>query len=226
MKTTWAPYAAAAAILGAAGLALVNRRESPPEPAPVEQTPEHAQAANGMAPGVNPAAALPPGHPQIGAGVGAGVGAAGPADDPAGAAAGPIQWKVPDGWQTASNPNSMRLATYHPSPTVEVSVSRAGGATDANIDRWVHQFEGAGADKRTDTKVAGFDVHGVEVTGTYSGGGMMPGAAPEAHPGWSLVGVVVETPGPHYFFKMVGPADGVRAARSAFDGMVRSIASR
>jgi hypothetical protein len=63
----------------------------------------------------------------------------------------------------------------------------------------------------------------VEVSGTYAGGGMMTGTAAEPHRNWALVGVVVETPGTHYFFKMVGPVDQVRAARASFDTMIASV---
>jgi hypothetical protein len=38
-----------------------------------------------------------------------------------------------------------------------------------------------------------------------------------------LLGAVVETDGPFYFFKMVGPADAVRAARPAFDVLLSSV---
>ena len=52
------------------------------------------------------------------------------------------------------NTSSMRLATYHvpaakgDADETDVSVVRAGGTTDANIDRWVRQFDEAGAPAR------------------------------------------------------------------------------
>jgi hypothetical protein len=228
MKTNLAPYLAAAAVLGAAGWALVRKPDAPAEPpatvAP-EEPPAFAQPATENA--------LPPGHPPIAQGS---PGAsphdphdpAGPAMGGAGMSAGDdrpaIAWTVPSGWQTAPNPSPMRIATYHPSPAVDVSVSRAGGASEANIDRWVHQFEGASTPKRTDTSIAGVPVLEVEVSGSYVGGGMMGGPAPEPHPGYSLVGAIVETQGPHYFFKMIGPSAEVAKARASFDVMVHGIA--
>ncbi len=217
-KSNLAPALAAVAILGAAGWALVRRDEPVPEPTPLERPAPAALEA--------PAAtALPPDHPPIdnggsphgAAGMGAGPSAGGGDDDPA------IAWTVPAGWQTAANPSAMRLATYHPSPSVDVSVSRAGGASDANIQRWVHQFDGSSAPKRTDTTVKGLDVHEVEVSGAYLGGGMMTGTASEAHPGWMLVGAIVETRGPHYFFKMIGPSADVTAAKKGFDSMLGGV---
>jgi hypothetical protein len=220
MKPTLAPYLAAVAILGAAGWALVHKQEPAPEP-PTPAVPEVAAA--------DPTKErfLPPNHPAIPQGASQGASPHDPAapmsagdDDPA------IAWTVPAGWQPEPNPSPMRLATYHPSPAVDVSVSRAGGPTDANIDRWVHQFDGSAAPKRTDTTVKGLAVHEVEITGAYLGGGMMNGTAPEPHAGWSLVGAVVETKGPHYFFKMVGPADQVASAKKAFDALLLGIVPR
>jgi hypothetical protein len=222
-KSNLAPALAAVAVLGAAGWALVRRDEPVPEPTPAESVPTPAEPREFEPPA---ASVLPPNHPPVD-GVGsphgaAGMGAGGPSagggdDDPA------IAWTVPAGWQTAANPSAMRLATYHPSPSVDVSVSRAGGASDANIQRWVHQFDGSSAPKRTDTTVKGLDVHEVEVSGAYLGGGMMTGTASESHPGWTLVGAIVETRGPHYFFKMIGPAADVTAAKKAFEAMLQGI---
>jgi hypothetical protein len=230
MKSTLAPYAAAAAVLGAAGWALVHNQSPVPEPSSAQvaaQDPGSPHEPTRQAPNE---AFLPPNHPPIPPGaVGGGnptAAAAGmpPGSGPAAAAAeAAIAWTTPSGWQAAPNPSPMRMATYHPSAAVDVSVSRAGGSTDANIDRWVHQFDEGATPKRTDSKVKGLGVHAVEVSGTYKGGGMMMGGAPEPHPGWSLVGAIVEAGDSSYFFKMVGPSDQVAAARAAFDGMVRTI---
>jgi hypothetical protein len=224
MNHNAAPYLAAVVILGAAGWALVHKDEPVPEPAPP------VAAAEPVATERPNDSFLPPDHPPVGQGQGASphdpggsmpmpMGGGGD-EDPA------IAWTVPSAWQTVANPSPMRLATYHPSPAVDVSVSRAGGATDANIDRWVHQFDGAGAPKRTDVKVKGLDVHEVEVSGAYLGGGMMTGTPSEPHAGYALVGAIVETRGPHYFFKMIGPAADIASAKKGFDALIQSIAPR
>jgi hypothetical protein len=146
----------------------------------------------------------------------------GPEDMPA------IAWRVPPSWQTVPNPNAMRIATYHAPKTgadaedAEMSVMRAGGSTDANIQRWVGQFADPGTPKRAEKKVRGFKVSVVEVSGTYQGGGMM-GGAPAAKPGFTLLGAIVETNGSPYFFKMIGPAATIAAARPAFDTLIDSI---
>lgn len=140
-----------------------------------------------------------------------------------------ITWKPPAGWQVAQNPNPMRIATYHPPPAkgdppgAEVIVARAGGSVDANIDRWLGQFDAPENQSRSKTKVAGFDTTFVEVSGTYEGGMSMNDPSPKPEPGWTLRGAIVETPGTSYFFKMIGPNATIAAARPGFDAMVRGI---
>lgn len=216
MKTRIIPFVAAGIVLGSAAIALVHADAPAAE---VSTALPAVAAANN-----SPQPALPPNHPPISPSMsrhgapGANVATADEA--PA------VTWTVPSGWQTSPNPNAVRIATYHPSATTEVSVSRAGGTTEANIQRWIGQFDDAGKDTRTEKTVRGMKVDIVEVKGTYLGSGMMAGPAAETHAGWSLVGAVVETPGSHYFFKLLGPADEVLAARASFDALVASITPR
>lgn len=175
------------------------------------------------APDIDPhATTLPPNHPMIGPG-GAPIASVRPTSDERAA----ITWTVPDGWKIAPNPNAMRLATYRIAPVAgdtdeaEVSISRAGGTTDANIQRWVGQFDAAGKDTRIEKTVKGMKVTIVDVTGTYAGG-MTPGAS-TPHTGWALVGAIIETSGSPYFLKMIGPAKTVRASRAALEKLVDGV---
>jgi hypothetical protein len=144
-----------------------------------------------------------------------------------------LTWTVPAGWKQAPNPNPMRLATFHASggtgdDVAEVSIARAGGSPEANIARWVGQFEGASSPKRNDRKIRGLDVAIVEVSGTYSAGAMQMAGAPAApHPAWTLVGAIAQPPdGSTYFFKLLGPSAKVRDARPSFDAFVASLTPR
>jgi hypothetical protein len=177
---------------------------------------------------------LPPGHPSIGADNG---GTFPPNHPPiGGAAASPqgsllspatdppaLAWKMPAAWQEAPNPNAMRLATYRAPGGVEIAVSRAGGETEANIARWIAQFDDVGHDGRAEKTVRGLHVVTVDVAGTYAGGGMAMGAPAQPRPDWAMVGSIVETRSPSYFFKMTGPAAAVRAARPVFDRFIDGI---
>jgi hypothetical protein len=121
----------------------------------------------------------------------------------------------------------MRLATYRVpaaggAEEAEMSVSRAGGTTPANIERWRGQFDGANQTGPTEKTVAGLKVTIVEITGTFTGGGMMGGPTTQ-HPGWALLGAIVETSGFPYFFKLTGPEAGVLGARQGFDELIDSV---
>jgi hypothetical protein len=161
---------------------------------------------------------LPPNHPPIG-------GAASPKASLPSAASDPpaLVWKMPAAWQQAPNPNAMRLATYRAPGGVEITISRAGGATEANIERWIAQFDNAGRDGRVEKTVRGLHVVTVDVAGTYVGGGMATGAPAEPKPDWAMVGSIVESRSPSYFIKMTGPAAAVRQARPVFDRFIDSV---
>ncbi|MFI5298395.1 MAG: hypothetical protein ACHREM_09875, partial [Polyangiales bacterium] len=126
------------------------------------------------APSASPAAALPPGHPAV-PGAGPHGKAAGampgvPVTDNAGPPA--ITWTAPASWKSVANPSPMRLATLKVNDTTEVSVARAGGTLDANVQRWTGQFEAGAKVERTDKTVRGLKVTVVRIGGTFLGGGM------------------------------------------------------
>jgi hypothetical protein len=177
----------------------------------------------------NTMGALPPGHPSIAA-----SGSDMPSsNDMSGAptnADGPSPfWVAPPTWKMLPNPSTMRLATYRipraagDTQDTDLSVVQAGGTTDANIDRWLGQFDQAGKDTRTVRVVHGMKVTIVEVQGNYLGGGMTADNKPASNPGWALLAAIVETPGIPTFFKMVGPAKSVAAARPAFGALLASV---
>ncbi len=101
-----------------------------------------------------------------------------------------------------------------------------GGSIDENIDRWVGQMEGHGPPSRTTRTTHGMKVTRVEVSGTYSG--MRMPAAPQApsHPGWRLVGEIVEAPSGSWFFKLTGPSATVQASAPDLDALIDSARPR
>jgi hypothetical protein len=218
------------------------RQEEPPAPPPVAQAPQSPGAP--IAPPIDPnTTELPPGHPDIGGGQGmaappgmqAAPGAQVPSlPPPSSTGPGALTWKAPASWTAAPNPSTMRLATYHPprapgdGEDAEVAITRAGGETDANIQRWLGQFSEHSPEIRTVSMVRGMKITVVDVSGTFGAGGMMmPGAAPSAHPGWTLLAAIVETAdsgGSPYFVKITGPTATVHAARPGLDSLLQSLA--
>lgn len=173
-----------------------------------------------MAPALPTSTALPPGHPAVDPNAPPTTTIA-----PGASAESSLTWKVPAKWQTLPNPSTMRLATYRVGTDAEMAVSQAGGAIDANVQRWIDQF-GPDAKKNakvTTKKVAGLDVTIVEVEGTF-GGGMGPGQG--AKDNWALLGAIVATPGMPHFFKLTGPSKTVKAARPELDELVSSISQK
>jgi hypothetical protein len=234
MSIRLASFVALPVVLAAAGFALIGDR-SPDAEVSRGSTSTPMANPDEVLPSEN-SNTLPPNHPPIGE-VPSPRGSMLPPDHPAIAGgssphgsmpsatteASTLVWKVPSGWQESPNPNAMRLATYRAPGGVEVSVSRAGGSTDANIQRWIAQFDDVGRDARTEKTVHGLHVVMVDVTGTYVGGGMTMGNDSAARPGRAMVGAIVEGRGLPYFFKMMGPAAAVLAAHPAFDRLVDGI---
>jgi hypothetical protein len=216
------PFALAAVIFGVAAVAMTQGDRRPPD---AQSTPE----LNGPS-----GSALARREPD--------PSRAAPAPGPAGPLASHavmgsenteppgVAWTVPAEWEAVPNPNGMRLATYRVRGTatndgvVDISVARAGGSPDANIDRWLGQFDADPTVRRNDTTISDLSVTLVDIHGTYRGGGMMPGAPPNPRPGWTLLAAIVSpSAGSPYFFKVLGPTDAVQKARQAFTALVESL---
>jgi len=143
--------------------------------------------------------------------------------------AGGLTWTAPPEW-TAQGERPMRAATYSiPAAKgdlepAELAVfyfgASSGGGVDANVKRWIDQFQKAdGSSAAKDAKVkkdsiAGLPATAVDVRGTYTGGSMMGPSAPK--PGYRLLGAIVEGPGGNVFFKLTGPEKTVSSAEKSF----------
>ena len=100
---------------------------------------------------------------------------------------------------------------------------------DANIQRWIGQFEAPGggpADKLAKTSKAtvnGLAVTRIDLAGTYksAGGPMMQ--ATGSKPGFRLLGAIVEGPQGAVFFKFTAAAKTAAAQQSAFEGLLKSV---
>ena len=176
---------------------------------------------------------LPPDHPAVGNGGDL------PPDHPAmngtdngvGAPEATLTWTAPARWKSVPSPNSMRLATYSvprvtgDSEDAELAITQVGGDVDANIQRWIGQFDpGAQSSvKRSSKVVHGMHVTLVQIQGTYSGG---MGPSQGAKNGWALCGGIVETDTMPYFFKMTGPAKTVHSACNELDAMLGTVAPK
>jgi hypothetical protein len=191
-----------------------------------------ASAHGGMEAG---GSARPPVEGQPPQGAMGGMPPGGMAEPPASgsptAAAG-LTWTLPAGW-TVDAPRSMRVATYAipaapgDAEGAECAVfhfgAGQGGGVDANLERWIGQFQPATKSKRSGKKVNGVQVSLADVSGTYTAHGGSTTQPQGDKPGWRLLGAIAESPQGAVFFKLAGPAKTVAAASKGFDAMVESL---
>jgi hypothetical protein len=144
--------------------------------------------------------------------------------------AGGLSWTAPKEW-TVQGERPMRVVTYGvPAAKGDVEGGEVavfyfgagqGGGVEANVQRWVNQFQrpdGKPIEKEAKTKqekVGGLPVTTVDVKGTYNGGGPMMGPA-SPKPGFRLLGAIVEGPEGAVFFKFTGPEKTVAGAEKSF----------
>ncbi len=151
-----------------------------------------------------------------------------------GAVAG-IQWTVPKRW-SEQGPREMRAATYtipaaqgDPEPA-ECAVfyfgNSQGGSVDANIERWVGQFQTGMPPARSEREVNGLKVTLVQIAGAYlaPSGPMMQSQGKKDN--YRLLGAIVEGPQGSVFFKLTGPAKTVGECEGEFDAMIGSLAKQ
>jgi hypothetical protein len=180
---------------------------------------------------------LPPDHPPTsGSAEPAATGNQPEAGGASSKSAGGVKWNPPSRWKARPS-DGMRLVTYlipaagGDSEGAECPVfyfgEGGGGGVQANIDRWVGQFrqpdgrDSKGVAKQKTETINGFKVTMVDVTGTFSSGGMTAGGDKA---GYRLLGAIVEGPQGPIFFKLIGPARTVAAAQGDFQTLLKSLA--
>jgi hypothetical protein len=138
-----------------------------------------------------------------------------------------LHWTAPSNWKSQGE-RPMRLATYSVPEGGECGVyyfgQGQGGGVDANIDRWVGQFQQPeGKPKVEKRNIHGLKITTVDVSGSYTGmgGPRAPDGPPKA--GYRLLGAVVEGPQGSLFFKFIGPAKTVAQNQPAFDKLLSSL---
>ena len=190
---------------------------------------------------VGPPGAVPQTRPQAGTGGGTAASAdSAPAPTARGgsdAAAG-VVWTPPPRWVSQAT-RPMRAATYRvpaaqsDAEDGECAVfyfgSGRGGTLEANLKRWISQFEQPGggsseqAAKTERQSINGLPVTTIDLSGTYlaSAGPMSP--VKQRRPGYRLLGAIVDAPEGNVFFKFTGPAPTVAASAEEFRAMLQSL---
>ncbi|MCW5981431.1 MAG: hypothetical protein KIT09_25320 [Bryobacteraceae bacterium] len=152
--------------------------------------------------------------------------------------AGGIRWTAPAGWK-AQPQRPMRAATYvvpraaGDAEDGECAVfyfgAGQGGGVDANVKRWIAQFElpdgkpAAGAAKTGKKTIAGMPATTIDLSGTYLASAGPMAASQVKKPGYRLIGAIIEAPEGNVFFKFTGPAKTVAAAQPQLEKLLSSV---
>ncbi len=152
---------------------------------------------------------------------------------------GKIELTAPSGWKS-EKPKSRIVDVEFSVPASEgdarsarVTIMGAGGGVEANIQRWIDQYEQTdGSDSKSKTKVekaeqAGAELHLVSITGTYKdrdGAGPFTNAKVELREGYRMLAAIVVTKSSgHYFIKLNGPQKTVDAHEAHFRDMLKTL---
>ena len=147
-----------------------------------------------------------------------------------------VNFEVPKSWKDDKPSSSMRLLQLKVGPEKDdkeaaelalFAFPGGGGSVKQNLDRWQTQFQdenGKSPKLITETrKGKGVDVTYAETSGRYVAA-VTPGAQEKFDKAdWVLYGAIVQTADTGYFFKMIGPKATMKAAKPAFDAMIKSI---
>lgn len=149
------------------------------------------------------------------------------------AAAASLAYDAPKDWTRATASSPMRLVEWRVGVHSEVVIfyfgPGQGGSAEANVERWIGQFEqpdGAPTRDRAKTsvtRIGDLKLTRVDVTGTYVAP-VRPGAAERRNePDTRMIAAVVEGPGGPWFIRFLGPREDVTKEETAFDGFLATL---
>jgi hypothetical protein len=144
-----------------------------------------------------------------------------------------LTFDAPTDWTPVPAASSMRLAEWRVASRSEVVVfyfgPGQGGSVDANVDRWIGQFQqpdGVPTRERARTsekKVGALKVTLVDVTGTYVAPTRPGGAELRNEPDTRMIAAVVEGSGGPWFIRFLGPREEVGAKEPGFDDFLSTL---
>jgi hypothetical protein len=138
------------------------------------------------------------------------------------------EWRTPAGWTETGGGQFREMGwTVAAAPDVQVTFSRAGGGTLANVNRWRGQMglpetDAAAVAALEKRPFLGRQAVFVDLTGTFSGGPMTAGGGKPVE-GARMLGLIVDAGGTSAFLKMTGSAAGVEAERERFLALAASV---
>jgi hypothetical protein len=152
-------------------------------------------------------------------------------------AEGKLEFKAPAAW-TKKTPKVRIIEVEYEAPAAKgdelpgrFTVMGAGGTVEANVDRWIGQFDQPdGGDTKNKAKieklkVSGQDVHWVDLSGTYKDSpGPFAGGKPVLRENYRMLAAIVQTKKDgNYFLKLYGPKATIAENEKAFRELVDSM---
>jgi len=151
-------------------------------------------------------------------------------------AGGQFQLIAPETW-TVKKPRSRIVGHEFAIPAAEgdesvgrLTIMGAGGSIQANVDRWIGQFEQPdGSRTKNDAKVAEKEIAGqkvrfVDLSGTYQDRPRGPFGPAVPRKDYRMLGAIVQTKGKgNFFIKLYGPSKTIASAEEQFQGFVESL---
>ena len=139
-----------------------------------------------------------------------------------------LHFESPESWESSKPSNNMRKAQFSASSpsgkTAEVVFYYFGsgntGGIQANVDRWMKQFEDP-QDKKVNTETINKTrVTYAQAHGTFLSG--RPFGPKTPNPGYGLLAAIIEGEGGAVFIKITGPKAAVEANIEATKKMVKA----
>jgi hypothetical protein len=150
------------------------------------------------------------------------------AEDAAKLTVGEFTFTVAKPWTTGQNSGMMTKAILNypveggaPLEAKFYDFGSQSGGVEANVTRWISQFDGKPEVKREEIEIGGTKVVLVTATGTYlDGGPMSPTKTPR--PDYTLLGAIVVGKESSVFIKLTGPKAAAAAAQESFKTLATS----
>ena len=139
-----------------------------------------------------------------------------------------INVAVPEGWRKVAPASSMRIAEYHMAgeggDAILAIFAGKMGTVEANISRWIGQFEPTdGEPRRWTRQIDGMAATLIDVSGTFAPGAMGQPQAAAPQSGYRMLGAIVDYGPKFYYFKLTGPSDTLDLWAPIFEAFIGSI---
>lgn len=139
---------------------------------------------------------------------------------------GQFTFAMPKPWSQAQNTGMMTKAVLNypadekPLEAKFYDFGGPSGGVDANVQRWISQFEGTPEVKKEELTFGDTKVVLVTASGTYLEG--MPGGPKTPRPDSTLLGAILAGSESNVFIKMAGPKAAIAKAQEDFKKLVVS----